>query len=151
AALAPLADRPPDPRVRVHRRLDAHWLSGYSPTAGLDGAAARVLARGPSVWFATVAGEPDQRRPAAVGRCVVDGRWAGFAAMGVAPEHRRRGLGGAVLAELARTALEEGASAAYLQVEPGNTAARALYDRMGFAEHHAYHYRLAPIASQPDR
>ncbi|OEU88743.1 hypothetical protein AN216_25945, partial [Streptomyces oceani] len=24
AALAPLADRPPDPRVRVHRRLDAH-------------------------------------------------------------------------------------------------------------------------------
>ena len=50
------------------------------------------------------------------------------------------------MAELARKALDEGASAAYLQVERDNEAARALYDGMGFADHHAYHYRTAPEA-----
>jgi ribosomal protein S18 acetylase RimI-like enzyme len=48
------------------------------------------------------------------------------------------------MAELARAALAEGASAAYLQVERDNEAARLLYDGMGFADHHAYHYRRAP-------
>jgi predicted GNAT family acetyltransferase len=47
------------------------------------------------------------------------------------------------MAELARAALQEGASAAYLQVETGNAAARALYDALGFADHHTYHYRRA--------
>ncbi|MFI9628172.1 GNAT family N-acetyltransferase [Streptomyces sp. NPDC052042] len=78
--------------------------------------------------------------PAAIGRCVVDGRWAGFMAVEVAPARRRRGLATAVMAALARRALEEGASAAWLQVEADNEAARALYDDMGFAVHHRYHH-----------
>ncbi|WP_078856544.1 GNAT family N-acetyltransferase [Streptomyces sp. NBRC 109706] len=144
-ALAPLADREPDPRVRVGRELTDEWLAA-NPSALRDrDTARRVLGAGPSVWFALVpagAGEP----PAAVGRCVVDGRWAGFAAIEVAPEHRRRGLATALMAELARAALAEGASAAYLQVTHDNRAAAALYDRLGFAEHHHYHYRTAPDA-----
>jgi GNAT superfamily N-acetyltransferase len=149
-ALAPLADREPDARVRLSRRPDAAWLSAYGRSAtGAAGDALKVLAGGPSVWFATVPGGDGRDGgggvPAAVGRCVVDGRWAGFAAVEVAPERRREGLATAVMAELARAALAEGASAAYLQVEPENTAARAMYDRMGFADHHAYHYRRAPL------
>ncbi|WP_367124216.1 GNAT family N-acetyltransferase [Streptomyces phytohabitans] len=166
-ALAPLADRTPDARVRLDRRVSAAWLRAYGRTGdagapagpgggagrgsgpGSDDAvratATRVLSGGPSVWFATVPGEADgDGPPAAIGRCVVDGRWAGFSAVEVAPAHRRRGLAGAVMAELARTALAEGASAAYLQVETENAAARALYDGLGFADHHAYHYRRAP-------
>ena len=104
-----------------------------------------MLSGGPSVWFATVPGEGGELGPPdAIGRCVVDGRWAGFAAVEVAPERRRQGLATAVMAELARAALAEGASAAYLQVENDNTGAAALYDGLGFADHHAYHYRRAP-------
>jgi N-acetylglutamate synthase len=147
-ALAPLADRAPDPRVRVGRELDEEWLRAYGRADGAVGEAAlQVLRGGPSVWFATVPGEPGEPGPAAIGRCVVEARWAGFAAVEVAPEHRRRGLATAVMAGLARHALREGASAAYLQVEPGNAAAFALYDRLGFADHHGYHYRRAPEGS----
>ena len=43
-------------------------------------------------------------------------------------------------------ALEEGASAAWLQVESDNTGARALYEGMGFGTHHSYHhYRRAAV------
>jgi len=142
-ALAPLADREPDDRVRLSRTPDAGWLSAYGRGRRAPEAARQVLTGGPSVWFATLPGA-DPQQPAAIGRCVIDGRWAGFAAVKVAPEHRRTGLATAVMGELARTALEEGASAAYLQVETDNTAALALYDRLGFAPHHAYHYRRAP-------
>ncbi|SOD61034.1 Acetyltransferase (GNAT) family protein [Streptomyces zhaozhouensis] len=142
-ALAPLADREPDGRVTVGRELTGRWLAG-SPSAGRDPAVARrVLAAGPSVLLAEVAGGAGEP-PLAVGRCVVDGRWAGFGAIDVAPAHRRRGLGTALMAELARAALAEGASAGWLQVTPENTAAGALYERLGFAEHHRYHYRAAP-------
>lgn len=142
-ALAPLADREEDPRVHVGRELTGEWLRGY-PRAALRPEAARaVLTGGPSVWFAAVAGRPGDG-PAAVGRCVVDGRWAGFAAVEVSPAHRRRGLATAVMAELARAALADGASAGYLQVEADNGPARALYTALGFAEHHRYHYRTAP-------
>ncbi|MFB7271702.1 GNAT family N-acetyltransferase [Streptomyces sp. NPDC056244] len=101
-----------------------------------------VLGSGPSVWFASVAGAGEV--PAAIGRCVVDGRWAGFMAVEVGPEHRRQGLATAVMTALARRALEEGASAAWLQVETDNEAARALYEGMGFAVHHRYHHFRAP-------
>lgn len=155
AALAPLADREPDPRVRLSRRPDEAWLDAYrrGSSAGSSEDALKVLAGGPSVWFATVPGDGDggdggadggSAAPAAIGRCVVDGRWAGFAAVEVSPERRREGLATAVMAELARAALAEGASAAYLQVESGNTDALALYDRLGFVDHHGYHYRRAP-------
>ncbi|WP_103500206.1 MULTISPECIES: GNAT family N-acetyltransferase [unclassified Streptomyces] len=162
APLAPLADRAPDPRVELGRELTDRWLRGY-PNAHRDEAAARLLLpAGPSVRFATVAapsadapagdtptgGGPEPQRnerPAAVGRCVVDGRWAGFAAIEVAPDQRRQGLARAVMAELARAALAEGASFAHLQVERDNAPAHALYARLGFTDHHHYHYRRAPL------
>ncbi|MFR9674343.1 GNAT family N-acetyltransferase [Streptomyces sp. TR06-5] len=141
-ALAPLSDRAEDRRVRVHRTPEAEWLRAYGRAGEAPGdAALRVLAGGPSVWFATVPSEEAGAGASAIGRVVVDGRWAGFAAVEVAPAHRRRGLGTAVMAELARKALQEGASAAHLQVEQDNRAARALYARLGFQDSHAYHYR----------
>ena len=96
------------------------------------------------MWFAIV---PGAKAPAAIGRCVVDGRWASFAAVEVAPEMRRRGLATTVMAALARRALDEGASAAWLQVETDNAGARALYARLGFTAHHAYHHYREPDTS----
>ncbi|TLS41719.1 GNAT family N-acetyltransferase [Streptomyces montanus] len=141
-ALAPVGDLPdPDRPVILSRTADEAWLGRYQ-RKGMSDVALKVLGSGPSVWFATVPGaEPGI--PAAIGRCVVDGRWAGFAAVEVDPSLRRQGLAGTVMTALARQALSEGASAAWLQVETDNAAARALYARMGFTAHHAYHHYRA--------
>jgi ribosomal protein S18 acetylase RimI-like enzyme len=148
-ALAPLADRAEASGVLLSRAADEAWLARYQ-RKGVSEVALKVLGSGPSVWFATVPGEGGAA-PAAIGRCVVDGRWAGFAAVEVDPALRRRGLAGAVMAALAGRALDEGASAAWLQVESDNTAARALYAGMGFTAHHAYHHYREPVASGGSR
>ncbi|WAZ23941.1 GNAT family N-acetyltransferase [Streptomyces cinnabarinus] len=140
-ALAPLADREEPAGVVLSRAADEAWLARYQ-RKGLGEVALKVLGSGPSVWFATVPG--DGEVPAAIGRCVVDGRWAGFAAVEVDPALRRRGLASAVMAALAARALDEGASAAWLQVETDNAAARALYAGNGFSAHHAYHHYREP-------
>ncbi|MDF3291977.1 GNAT family N-acetyltransferase [Streptomyces silvisoli] len=140
--VAPVADGPGAERVTLSRAPDAGWLARYHRTGELAEAAVRVLTGGPSVWFATVPG--DETGPAAIGRCVVDGRWAQFGAVEVDPRRRRSGLATAVLAALAGKALDEGATGGYLQVEEENEGARALYERMGFTAHHGYHYRRAP-------
>ncbi|MEV8034762.1 GNAT family N-acetyltransferase [Streptomyces sp. NPDC086182] len=155
-SLAPVADRevpeapgtpgtPGTPEVTLSRAADEAWLGRYQ-RKGVSDVALKVLGGGPSVWFATVPGTGGAA-PAAIGRCVVDGRWAGFAAVEVDPAQRRRGLATAVMAALAGRALEEGASAAWLQVEADNTGARELYARMGFGPHHAYHHYRGPSAA----
>ncbi|MBQ0983830.1 GNAT family N-acetyltransferase [Streptomyces sp. F63] len=171
AALAPVAEAGPVPAgglpgaagavepVRLTRSPDAAWLRRYQRFAGDAPEVRRVLCGGPSVRFAAVpadggpdgaaGGEPAGGAPAAIGRCVVDGRWAGFSAVETAPEQRRLGLASAVMAALAACALEEGASAAYLQVETDNGPARAFYDRLGFTVHHTYHHWRAPDDGGP--
>ncbi|MGI5392937.1 GNAT family N-acetyltransferase [Streptomyces sp. CA-251251] len=148
-ALAPVADRAEGAGVALAREADEAWLRRYQ-RKGVSEVALRVLGGGPSVWFATVPGA-DGDAPAAIGRCVVDGRWASFAAVEVDPALRRRGLATAVMAALARRALDEGASAAWLQVETDNARARALYAGMGFAAHHAYHHYREPADAGTDR
>lgn len=66
--------------------------------------------------------------------------WVGFRGIEVDPAHRRRGLGAAVMAALLEWGAERGATTAYLQVLGDNTAALALYERLGFSTHHAYRY-----------
>ncbi|MGW2296333.1 GNAT family N-acetyltransferase [Streptomyces violaceorubidus] len=141
--LAPVADLAEGTGVVLSREADEAWLARYG-RRGVSDVALRVLGSGPSVWFAKVSGADAAGTPAAIGRCVVDGRWASFAAVEVDPAHRRRGLATAVLAALARRALDEGASAAWLQVETDNAGARALYAGAGFAAHHTYHHYREP-------
>lgn len=149
AALAPIGDLDADASgVRLLRVADDAWLARYQRArdhgaSDMKAAGRKVIANGPSVWFASVPRGTGESS-AAIGRCVVDGRWAGFMAVEVAPEYRRQGLASAVMAALARRALEEGASASWLQVESDNAGARALYDGMGFATHHHYHHFRSP-------
>ncbi|MFJ4620607.1 GNAT family N-acetyltransferase [Streptomyces sp. NPDC088812] len=149
-ALAPVADRVAAEDVAgvaLSREADEAWLARYQ-RKGVSEVALKVLGGGPSVWFASVPGD-EGAAPAAIGRCVVDGRWAGFAAVEVDPGQRRRGLATVVMAALAGRALQEGASAAWLQVETDNAGARALYEALGFAPHHAYHHYREPGAGAP--
>ncbi|MGB0435486.1 MAG: N-acetylglutamate synthase, CG3035 family [Mycobacterium sp.] len=82
---------------------------------------------------------------AAAGRVAVteapDGTWwAGLSAVQVSEAARRQGLARSLCAGLLEWARGRGASRAYVQVISENTAARALYESMGFAAHHRSRY-----------
>ncbi|MFI0355324.1 GNAT family N-acetyltransferase [Actinomadura sp. 9N407] len=127
--------------VRLGAEPDVEWLSLYG--RDLPAIARRLLVSAP--WQAFVRIEVEGGT-AAIGRLAGSGQWAGITAVEVDPRFRRRGLGTAITAVLAAQAVERGVRALYLQVEDDNDAARALYRRAGFSEHHGYHYRVAPAA-----
>jgi ribosomal protein S18 acetylase RimI-like enzyme len=113
-----------------------HYLGQETPPL-----ARKLLTSAPWQEFAAVRAGRDV---VAIGRVAGAGEWAGLTAIEVDPGYRRRGLARAVTAALAGVAVGRGATGLYLQVESHNTAARALYRRAGFADHHAYHFRTAP-------
>ena len=60
---------------------------------------------------------------------------------------RGQGLARRLCLRLLEQARNQGARSAYLQVEGDNHAARGVYERLGFADGYAYHYRTAPGAA----
>jgi ribosomal protein S18 acetylase RimI-like enzyme len=87
---------------------------------------------------------PEPAPLAAVARGVLVEDWLVVTAVTVAEQARRRGLGTAVMAALGEWARDRGGRSCLLQVVETNGPALALYERLGFTEHHRYHYRLAP-------
>lgn len=143
-AAASRADLPP---VRIDAEPDEPWLASYHYRGtDLPEAGRRVLVNADTVGFASVNESGDRT---AIARCAVTTapsgrRWAGVTAVEVAPNHRRRGLGTHIVAGLASWARERGATDMYLQVSADNAGAITTYEKLGFAEHHRYHYRAAP-------
>jgi ribosomal protein S18 acetylase RimI-like enzyme len=131
------------PDEQVDAEPDGAWLAAYRAGGGarLPGVARDVLVNHDVVGFASVR---DGGRCVAVARVTVDGRWAGLSCVEVAADRRGERLGARVSAAALRWSVSRGARHATLQVMVGNTAARALYDRLGFAVHHEYGYRSAP-------
>jgi ribosomal protein S18 acetylase RimI-like enzyme len=119
------------PPVRLAARPDDAWLAVVTARKrGLPAAALQVLTGPAQVCFASV------DRDLAVARgAVVDG-WLHLSLVEVAEQARRQGLARHVTRALAAWA--GAAHTAFLQVEEGNTAARALYGGMGFTTHHTY-------------
>jgi ribosomal protein S18 acetylase RimI-like enzyme len=131
--------------VEISPRPDEGWLARYHYRGlQLPPIALRVLMSAPWQAFASVRRDG---QTVAIGRVAAHGGWAGLTAIEVDPDYRRGGLGAAVTAALADAAVRYGASRLYLQVENGNGAARALYRRIGFTDHHGYHYRGGPPSS----
>lgn len=130
------------PTITLAAEPDADWLS-LSRYRGqlLPAAGVAVLLAGPAPTFLSL-----RRDGAVIGvaRGVLTEGWLGVTAVTVAEPARRSGVGTAVMAGLLHWAADRGAGSVYLQVERGNAAALALYRRLGFTEHHGYHYRLAP-------
>jgi len=54
--------------------------------------------------------------------------------LGVAPSHRRQGIGVELVRAMMDALRARGARAVYLEVRDSNAAARALYERLGFRE-----------------
>lgn len=129
---ADLLDRPTD-----------EWLGMVAAhKGGLPPTAHGILTGPPVARFAQVR---DETGLLAVARGTITGDgWLGLAVVQTAPRARRQGLGAHACRELARWARGEGATRAFLQVEEANTAAVALYGRLGFTTHHTYLTRVAP-------
>jgi len=148
-AAAVAASAPPgQPPVDFDAGPDDAWLARYHYRGQqhLPPAARQVLRSAPWQAFGSVR---EDGVTLAIGRVAVARGWAGLTAIEVDPGHRRRGLARALTAALAAQAAAHGARWVYLQVEDGNAAARALYHRIGFADHHGYHYRVAPTGPTP--
>jgi GNAT superfamily N-acetyltransferase len=147
------------PTIVLTRRLEAtepnrpvvldespspEWLAAYHYRGGqLPGHAVALLTRHDCVRFASVL---DSGRVVAIARGAIDDGWLGVTAVEVEPEYRRRGIAVALMAALQAWAATQQATHSYLQVDGDNVAAIALYERLGFTEHHRYHYRVAPEA-----
>ena len=86
----------------------------------------------------------DQGRVVASGVAACADDWVGFRGIEVEPTERGRGLGLLVMSDLLAWGAELGATTAYLQVLGDNTRAHALYDGLGFVEHHRYRYLAVP-------
>jgi N-acetylglutamate synthase len=135
----------PDVPVDLAPEPDEAWLAGYVYRgAPLPPIARRVLLNADDPIFASVRLQPEPAPLAAVARGVLVEDLLVVTAVTVAEEARRRGLGTAVMAALGDWARVRGGRACLLQVLATNAPALALYERLGFTEHHRYHYRLAP-------
>jgi ribosomal protein S18 acetylase RimI-like enzyme len=142
---APLGGWPaPAVPVDLADAPDEAWLTGYRYRGStLPPVARQVLTAADDPVFASVRLSPSPAPLAAVARGVVVGDRLVVTAVTVDETHRRRGLATSVMAALGTWAAGRGATSCVLQVVASNAPALALYDRLGFTEHHRYHYRLA--------
>lgn len=130
-----------DVDVDVADEPDDDWFARYRDGGGSSEVARALLTRHDNAGFAAVR---EGGRVVAIGRGAIDDGWLGVTAVEVDPDRRRQGLAIAVMDALHRWGRERGATRAYLQVEEDNTAAVALYERLGYWQHHSYRFRLDP-------
>ncbi|MDG4762138.1 GNAT family N-acetyltransferase [Micromonospora sp. WMMD710] len=130
--------------VELNTAPSEKWLAvAAGRKGGLPDAARHVLTAVAQVRFAHAYVDGEL---VATGRGTVTGggRWLGLSLIEVLPAARRRGLARQVIHELAAWAESAGATRAFLQVEQRNSAAVALYQKLGFTTHHTYLTRVAP-------
>jgi N-acetylglutamate synthase len=134
-------------RVEVAAEPSADWLAlyHYRGASTLPPVALRVLTGAREAGFAVL--RDGGGRALAIARGSVDEGWLGVTAVEVDAGHRRRGLGTAVMRAVLEWGRRHGAVSTYLQVAEENGGALALYDRLGYARHHGYHYVVAPQSS----
>jgi ribosomal protein S18 acetylase RimI-like enzyme len=139
----------PGQHVDLASDPDDAWLTGYRYRGTpLPPVAREVLRGADEPVFAALRLDPHPARLAAVARGAVADGWLVVTAVTVDERYRRRGLATAVMAALGRWGQERGARSCLLQVVESNEPALALYARLGFTEHHRYHYRLG---ADPER
>lgn len=132
------------PIADVDNVPDARWASvflgeGFDP---VDGASrVKSLSQASGSVFASVR---EAGHTLAAGAGAFSHGWASVHGMRTAAAHRGKGLAARVLAGLAQAAQQRGIDKVFLQVEEGNAAARALYQRAGFQTAWRYTYWRLP-------
>ena len=120
------------PPLEIARAI---WAEG-----GIGPARVNVMARTAGPRAAILARHED--RPAGAAFVALDGDQAMVHAVEVRESVRRKGIGATLLRAAANWAASEGASDLSLVVTERNTAARALYSRLGMQVVGQYHYRM---------
>jgi GNAT superfamily N-acetyltransferase len=148
---APLAQWPGAAvQVDLASEPDEAWLVGYRYRGTpLPAVAREILLNTEGPVFASVRCDDPPAPLAAVARGVLVDGWLCVTAVTVDERYRRRGLATAVMAALGGWARDRGGHSCLLQVAGDNDPALTLYARLGFTEHHRYHYRLGPEPQPP--
>jgi GNAT superfamily N-acetyltransferase len=132
--LPPTTATPVWPPLTVQREI---WEHG-----GIDEARIAVMERAASPKTTLLGRAGDS--PAGVAFVAVSEGIAMLHALEVATDHRRLGLGAALLHGAANWALAQGAAWLALMVTTANAPANALYRRLSMVPATNYHYRRAP-------
>lgn len=82
----------------------------------------------------------------ATGLGILDREYIGIYAIHVAEEYRHRGYASAVVHTLLEEGQKKGATKAYLQVVSDNTAAKHLYNKIGFKYLYTYWFRVKDLS-----
>ncbi|MGV0713966.1 GNAT family N-acetyltransferase [Mycolicibacterium sp. XJ662] len=127
-----------DPAVLLAADPSDEWRRRYERDVPVD--VLTSIVDGEAV-FATVAGAAVAR--AAVTTTIDRGRWVGISALRVAEVARRRGHARRLCSTVLSWGHDRGASHAYAQVLVDNAPGRALFESMGFIEHHRSRYMRA--------
>jgi len=149
ARIAPLLTAVPArgdlPPVELADAPADDWFAMVAEHKGtLPPIAVRILTGVREIVFAHVRDAHGELIAVARGAVTGPDRWLGVSLLQTAPAARRRGIAQQVVGGLAQWATQRGSTRAYLQVEERNTAAVALYGRLGFSTHHTYLTREAP-------
>jgi len=132
---------PPGPGIELAPRPPGGWWRlavGGPPTAAQE----RVLAGAADTAFALLRGPGGAVLGQARATVVAD--HVHVSMLEVVPAARHRGHATALLAAAGAWGRERGARWSVLQVALQNDGARALYDRLGYLEHHRYRYLVPP-------
>jgi GNAT superfamily N-acetyltransferase len=79
----------------------------------------------------------------ACGQTAAEADMVGLYDVFTAHKERNNGWARRLCAELLHRARQQGARVGYLQVDASNLSARSVYQRLGFSDAYAYHYRTA--------
>ncbi|MEV8508729.1 GNAT family N-acetyltransferase [Actinoplanes sp. NPDC051475] len=146
ALLEVLPARADLPTVELADSPTDGWYAMVAEHKGtLPRTAIRILTGVPDAVFAHVRDADGELLAVARGAVSGPDRWLGVSLLQTAPAARRQGLAAHVLRAVAHWAVQHGSARAYLQVEERNTPAVTLYQKMGFATHHTYLTREAPV------
>ncbi|HEX3956696.1 MAG TPA: GNAT family N-acetyltransferase [Trebonia sp.] len=136
---------PPGTGLRMDSEPDGAWLGRYHYRGQELPPVARELLMS-AVWQRFASIRDSSGAPVAIARLSVADGWAGITAVEVSAAHRRQGIGSLITRAVCAEAARQGVERVFLQVETGNAAALALYERNGFRYSHRYHYRIAPTS-----
>ncbi len=138
-----LVNAVPAVEVEVADAPDDEWFAVAFEGSEVPAAAPAVMTGAPAVAFASVRLDG---RLVAVARGALTGHWLGIDAVRVLADHRRRGLGTALLRALARWGGSRGGRRTYLEVVEENTTALSAYTKAGYREAYRYRYLTTPEA-----
>jgi ribosomal protein S18 acetylase RimI-like enzyme len=125
--------------VIVETTLTSDWRQGYAAISGMTTSDIKIFSAILSqIEIPSAYAHIDTH---AFGRATLDTGLLGLYSIATDPSVRRQGLARGLCESLLHWGISQGATHAYLAVEADNTAALALYHRLGFIPAYRYHYR----------